>query len=194
MQTLPRSRRTPPAQPAGVTAIESLLAIAIVSIAGGALLSSLAAAVRSSREVAMTMVARGLADQLLAEVVASPVPTGTATATPASPRANFQVIDHFAAWTESPPQDRYGRVLGTEGSAITSSVRNAALMADATLLSRFRRTVTVEKVTPTGGTWAATASTTPFRRVTVRVELTDDGRARPLASASRIVSYVSPSL
>ncbi|MBA3312261.1 MAG: type II secretion system GspH family protein [Planctomycetota bacterium] len=179
-----------------MTAIESLLAIAILSIAGGALLSSLATAVRTSREIALTTVARGLADQLIAEVVASPVPSDPASATPAAPRANFLVVDHFHLWTESPPQDRFGRVLGTEGIAASgsSSVRHVALQADSALLTRFRRTVTVEKVAPGDGTWIITASDTLFRRVVVEVVLEEDDRTRKLADASRIVCHVAPAL
>jgi type II secretory pathway pseudopilin PulG len=187
---LPRSRRS------GVTAIESLLAIAIVSVAGGAMLASLASAVRSSREIALTTVARGLAEQLLEEAAASPVPLGTATPTPAGPRVNFTMVDHFNGWSASPPQDRYGRPLGTEGSSIsgTSSVRPAPMNADAVLLSRFSRSISVEKVLPQGGTWTTTASDSFFRRVTVRVLFADSDRQRELVVASRIVAYVAPSL
>jgi prepilin-type N-terminal cleavage/methylation domain-containing protein len=194
---------TPPArrhallrQRNGVTAIESLVAIAIVSIAGGAMLASHASAVQSGREIALMTVARGLADQLLEEVAASPVPTQAATTTPTGPRMNFTTIDHFNGWSESPPQDRYGRVLGTEGEALSgsSSVRRAEMQADMTLLSRFRRSITIEKVLPTGGTWTTTSSESLFRRVTVRVVFADDERQRELAVASRIVAYVAPTL
>lgn len=189
-------RHGPRCHRGGVTAIESLLAIAIVSIAGGAMLASLASAVRSSREIALMTVARGLADQLLEEVAASPVPTQAATTTPAGPRMNFTTIDHFNGWSASPPQDRYGRVLGTEGMALSgsSSVRQAEMHADMTLLSKFRRSIAIEKVLPIGGTWTTTTSESLFRRVTVRVEFADGERQRELAVASRIVAYVAPSL
>lgn len=197
MSPAPRSRM--PARPKprhGLTALESLLSVAIVSIAGAALLSTLGSAVRSSREIALMTVARGLADQLLDEAAASPVPTGAASATPAGPRSGFTLVDHFNGWTESPPQDRYGRNLGTEGvfSGGAPVARPAGLQADAALLARFGRTVTVEKVTPSAGAWAVTALSTPFRRVTVRVSFSEDGRPRTLAEASRIVCYVGAAL
>ncbi len=196
MLAIPRGRRCGVSARSGVTAIESLLAIAIVSVAGGAMLASLATAVRASREIAITTMARGLADQLLDEAAASPVPLGTATATPAAPRANFTMIDHFNGWSASPPQDRYGRPLGTEGSAISgaSSVRTAEMCADSVLLSRFRRSIVVEKVLPTGGAWTTTTSDSLFRRVTVQVVFADADRQRELLVASRIVAYVAPSL
>ena len=181
----------------GVTAIESLLSIAIVSIAGAALLSALASAVRTSREIALTTVAQGLADQLLVEVAASPVPPEFVSGKPAGPRSNFQVVDHFQGWSASPPQDRFGRLLGTEGTSPgeTASTRPVAMQADLGLLARFRRSITVERVAPSGGGWSTTESTaTPFRRVTVRVLFSDDGRDRQLAESSRIVCHVSPSL
>lgn len=194
--TLRRGSLLPGWHRSGVTAIESLLAIAIVSVAGGAMLASLSSAVRASREIALTTLARGLADQLLEEAAASPVPFEAATITPAAPRANFTMIDHFHGWSASPPQDRYGRPLGTEGSATSgaSSVRSAEMHADTALLSRFRRSIAVEKVLPTGGTWTTTASDSLFRRVTVRVEFADGDRQRELVVASRIVAYVAPSL
>jgi type II secretory pathway pseudopilin PulG len=197
MFSAPRSKHHAARRPReGVTAIESLLAIAIVSIAGGAMLASLGSAVRSSREIALMTVARGLAHQLLEEVAASPVPTEAATATPAGPRTNFTMIDHFDGWSASPPQDRYGRVLGTEGLGTSgwSSLRQAEMHADMAFLGKFRRMVEVEKVLPSGGSWTTTASDSLFRRVTVRVEFADGERERELAVASRIVAYVAPSL
>lgn len=180
----------------GLTAFESLLSVAIVTIVGSALISTLGSSVRSSREIALTTIARGLADQLLCEAAALPVPSGSASATPLGPRSNFVVVDHFNGWNESPPQDRYGRALGTEGilSGVTSVVRPVGMQADAALLTKFGRMVTVEKVAPSAGTWAVTASATPFRRIVVRVLYIEDGRARTLAEISQTVCYVAPAL
>lgn len=189
---LPVRSSSPRPSRRGLTALESLLSVAIVSITGGALLSALASAIQSSREVALTTVARGLADQLLCEAVALPVPAGTASATPAGPRSGFSAIDHYDGWSESPPQDRFGRTIGTEGTLAGAVARPAGMQADASLLARFGRTVAVEKVAPSSGTWAATAAETPFRRITVRVTFTENGRARTLAEVSRIVCHAGP--
>jgi len=191
-----RPRRSPLSRRAGLTAFESLLSVTIVTIVGAALVSTLGSSVRSSREIALATVARGLADQLLGEAATLPVPSGAASATPAGPRSGFLVVDHFDGWSESPPQDRYGRALGTEGilSGGTSVARPAGLQADANLLARFSRTVSVEKVAPSAGSWAVTASATPFRRITVRVSFDEDGRSRVLAEASQIVCHAGPAL
>jgi type II secretory pathway pseudopilin PulG len=196
MSPFRRKRREPRSLRSGITAIESLLAIAIVSIAGGAMLASLASAVRTSREIALMTVARGLAEQLLEEAAASPVPLQAATATPSGPRMNFTMIDHFNGWSASPPQDRYGRLLGTEGESTSGSlsVRQPPMHADAILLSRFRRSIVVENVLPEGGTWKTTTLNSFFRRVTVQVEFSEGERRRKLVTASRIVAYVAPSL
>jgi len=197
MSFTPRLKRHAERSPrGGVTAIESLLAISIVSIAGGALLASLASAVRTSREIALMTVARGLADQLLEEAAASPVPAQAATTAPPGPRTNFTMIDHFNGWSASPPQDRFGRPLGTEGSTTggLSSVRQTEMQADQVLLARFRRSIVVEHVVPEGGVWKTTASNSPFRRVTVNVEFSEGDRQRKLVVASRIVTHVAPSL
>jgi hypothetical protein len=192
----PAEHRHAAAPRRGVTAMESLLSVAVVSIAGTALLSALASAVMSSREVALTLIADGLADQLLAEVVAAPVPVGTPPAKPSGPRAGYTVVDHFDGWSESPPQDRLGRVLGTEGTVVgtTPTPRPAAFQADPALIARFRRSIVVEKVAPAMGAWTVTASDTPFRRVTVRVTFVEGTRARQIATSSRIVCHVAPAL
>ncbi len=176
--------------------MESLLSVAIVSIAGAALLSALGSAVRSSREIALTTLARGLAEQLLTEVAVAPVPAGSAPAKPAGARSGYTVVDHFDGWTESPPQDRFGRALGTEGTrtSVSTVVRPSGLQGDAALLNRFGRSVSVEKVAPSGGAWSVTAGTTPFRRVTVQASFTEGSRTRILADTSRIVCYVGPAL
>ena len=195
MAPAPLSQR-PRSLRGGVTAMESMLAMAIVTIAGTALLSALGSAVMSSREIALMTVAQGLADQLLAEATACPVPAGAAPAKPAPPRSNFTVVDHYDGWDETPPQDRLGRRLGTEGTNWAGSPvpRPAEMQADLALLSRFGRSVTVEKVALSGSNWVGTSSDTRFRRITVRVRFADDGRTRPLAEASRVVGYVEPSL
>ena len=172
--------------------MESLLSVAVVSIAGTALLSALASAVMSSREVALTLIADGLADQLLAEVTAAPVPLGAPPAQPLAPRANYTVVDHFNGWSESPPQDRLGRVLGTEGTTLMP--RPAEFQADPVLLAKFGRSVVVEKVLPAMGGWVVTTSDSSFRRVTVRVTFAEGERVRQIATASRIVCHVAPAL
>jgi len=64
----------------GFTMIESLMAVAITTIAGAALLASVGSAVQSTSETTRNLVAQGLAEQLLDEIAASRFPTDTTTA------------------------------------------------------------------------------------------------------------------
>lgn len=192
MSPLPSPRRSLP-QRSGITALESLLSVVLVTIAGAALLSALGSAVRSSREISLTTIAEGLAEQLMCEVAASPVPVGATPTQPSAPRVNFRVVDHFHGWDESPPRDRLGRLIGTEGNS-TGMARPAGWQADSMLLAKFRRTVSVEKVALSGGTWITTSSDSLLRRITVRVEVEEEGRRRTLSELSRIVGHVSPAI
>jgi hypothetical protein len=173
-----------------------LTAITITAIAGAALLSSAAATVQSTTQLADRSIARGLADQLMDEVAAVRFPDGTVPpATPGSPRSAFQTIDDFANYSAQPPVDRQNRTVGTEGTALTGSnqYRPAALQPAATYMGEFRQQVLVECVQPSGNSWVAVGQSTNYRRVTVTISRTDaNGITVPLAKAVRIFTATAP--
>lgn len=182
-----RSRR-------GLSMVESLLAVTITAVAGGALLSSIGASVQSSSDTAHAAVARGLAAQLMDEMAAMRFPESTNSVPGGTGRENFDDLDDYAGYSMSPPVDRAGEPLGTDGGPMvlgSPGPRAAELQGDADFLAPFGQEVTVERVTPSGGSWTVGPAHTNYRRVTVRITYTD-ARAvvTTLAETSRIFTYV----
>ena len=174
----------------GLSVVESLVAMAVLTIAGAALISSLGAASRTARDLALMSVARGLAEQRLVEVVSLPVPPGLPSATPIGNSTQFTQIDHYHSYSTVPVLTTVGNPVGT-----ILGLPPVALRPDQTLLSGFQQTVTVERVLPSGSGWAATTSaTTAYRRVRVVVTYQQAGRSRPLAELSQIVARLEPAL
>jgi len=174
--------------------VEAVVAVAITSIAGGALLASLGGAVRSSSDAMHAAVARGLAEQLMEEIAATRFPAGTNTTPIGVGRTGFDDIDDFDVWSSSPPVDRSGNTLGLDGldAAAQPATRPAALQPAAGFIAAFAREVDVERVEPdTGSSWNIVTGHTNFRRVTVRVKHTDaQSHIRTLAELTRVFSYV----
>lgn len=190
----------------GFTYAESMIALAVLSLAGAALLNSVAGAVSASNDSLYRTIGKGLAQQLLDEIAAAKFPSGTTTATPTGPfRSAFATIDDYAGWTESPPRTKAGEVLGNDCGATASqsymllmtgngSSRDAALQAAPGFVDRFTRSVLVERVQPGPTGWTVQAQHTPHRRVTITVTYTAGNQpARMVAQASRVFSSVAPS-
>jgi type II secretory pathway pseudopilin PulG len=179
---------------AGFSMVEALAAIAITTVAGGALLVSIAGSVQSSTQVTQSAVARGLAEQLMEEIAATRFPASTNTTPSGSSRVNFNDIDDYHNWTVRPPQDRQGRQIGLEGYSSTggASTRLPEMRPDSGFLSGLTHAVVVERVQPDSGTgWTVVTSHTNYRRVTVRVAYTNpQSQTVTLASITRIFSYV----
>ena len=167
--------------------------MAVMTVAGSAALSALAAGVSAATGVARAALAAGLADDLADEVFHLPVrPAGEHTAND-GPRANFDEIDDLIGWTAAPPVGPDGLPVGAPGN-ISGTAGDSD--GDLDQLSRFRRTVTVERVKNDGtagaAVWVVTPDDTPHRRVTVRAlfETERDGvtSVRPLAERTAILS------
>jgi type II secretory pathway pseudopilin PulG len=178
----------------GYSLVEAMVAVTITAIAGGALLASLGGAVRSSTESTRAAVARGIAEQLMEEIAATRFPAATNTTPSGSTRANFDDIDDYDGWSASPPVDRYGHILGTDGRQLSGALieRPDDLQPDGNFVAGFSHTVSVERVTPDTGTgWNVVSQHTDFRRVTVTVTYTDaQSHTQTLAELTRVFSYV----
>lgn len=194
---LARSRRL------GFTYAESMITLVVLSLAGAALLTSVAGAVHSSNDAIYRSVGQGLADQLLDEIAAAKFPDGSASTLPSQmDRSAFATIDDYSGWTESPPRTKSGEVLGDDRGVTGKdsgpmigmwSGRAAELRAAPGFVQRFTRSVLVERVQPGAAGWTAVAQHTPHRRVTVTVAYTASNQpARPVASAMRVFSAVPP--
>ncbi len=190
----------------GFTYVESMIALAVLSLAGAALLTSVAGAVSSSNDSVYRSIGTGLAEQLIDEIAAAKFPSGTASVTGAMPfRSSFATIDNYSGWTESPPRTKAGEVLGTDNGA-TSAVAYTTMMTGSTtsraaelqvapgFVNRFTRAVLVERVQPGPTGWTIQTQHTLHRRVTVTVSYTASNQpARTVATVTRVFSSVAPS-
>lgn len=189
----------------GFTYIESMIAMAVLSLAGAALLNSVFGAVASSNDALYRSVGQGCADQLLDEVAAAKFPTGTASAVATTfGRSSFATIDDYSNWNESPPRTKSGEALGSDGGATDSTAymawmtsggsRAAELKTAPGFVDRFTRSVLVERVLPGSTGWTVETTHTPHRRVTVTVTYTAANQpAKTVARATRVFSSVAPS-
>lgn len=188
----------------GFTYAESMIAMAVLSLAGAALLTSVAGAVQSSNDSIYRSVGQGLAEQLMDEIAASKFPTATASApNPIPLRSWFTTIDDYDKFSECPPRTKAGEVLGNDDAA-TSAVaymdmmlgktgeRTAELAAAPSFVGRFTRSVLIERLQPGASGWTVVTQHTPHRRVTVSVAYTANKTTRTVAQIVRVFSSVSP--
>lgn len=188
----------------GFTYAESMIAMAVLSLAGAALLTSVAGAVQSSNDSIYRSVGQGLAEQLMDEIAASKFPSGTASVVSPMPlRAWFTTIDDYAKFNECPPRTKAGEVLGNDAGATASDAymnmmlgkpgsRTAELAAAPSFVGRFIRSVSVERVLPGASGWTVVTQHTPHRRVTVSVAYNANNSTKTVAQIVRVFSAVSP--
>lgn len=178
---------------AGVTLVETVVAVSLATLAGGALLTTLSSSVKISTDCLHIAIANGLADQLMDEIAAVKFPPGGTGTGPG--RSGFDDIDDYSNYSASPPQARCGLPLGTEGTNSSGSLmyRPQAFQPDPQMLSRYRQEVLVEKIAEvTGNQWVVVPESTTLRRVTVTISYTDaEGKATPLAVQTRVFSNVA---
>jgi hypothetical protein len=185
----------------GITLIETLIAVSLTTLAGSALLTSIASTVQISTDSMYTVIAQGLADQLMDEISSVKFPRtigGTGSGFMSSGgqgRTGFDDLDKYNGWNASPPQTRDGLPIGTERMMAGSSnmARPSSFQPDPRFLSRFRQQVSIEKIAEvSGGTWVVVTSETSLRRVTVTISYTDArNQMKVLAVQTRVFSDVA---
>jgi prepilin-type N-terminal cleavage/methylation domain-containing protein len=190
----------------GFTLVESVIAMTVLALAGGALLTSMVGAVNSCNDAVYRTVGRGLADQLMDEIAAAQFPTGVSSSpsSSSSVRSLFRTIDDYTGWKESPPQTKSGVILGMDqpsSSASTSmfmmgftdSERPTAMRASSEFINRFSRTVIVERVQPATTGWTVVSQNTSYRRVTVQVSYSVGASSSQMVSEQmRVFAAVPP--
>ena len=151
-------RVTPAANAAtrrGFTLVESLIAVSLTTLAGGALLSTIGSTVQISTDSTYTVIAQGMADQMMDEVASVKFPQTSGGMGPSvgPGRTGFDDLDDYHGWNASPPQTRDGMALGTERMTFggTSTQRPNNFQADPRFVSRFRQQVSVEKIAEASG-------------------------------------------
>ena len=101
----------------GLTLVEVVISTLIVGVMTVAALNALAGATRSGVSAGNRAIALGMADQLMAEILAVEYsdPDGSAVfgleSGEAAPRINFDDVDDFHGWNCQPPQYRDGTVM-----------------------------------------------------------------------------------
>ena len=181
----------------GFTLVESLIAVSLTTLACSALLTTIGSTVQISTDSTYTVIAQGIADQLMDEMASVKFPhtTGVITMVSGTGRATFDDLDDYNGWNASPPQTRDGMTLGTERMMMgnSSMQRPTDFQADPRFVSHFRQQVTVEKIAEaSGGAWVVVTSVTSLRRVTVTISYTDSrNQPKVLAVQTRVFSDVA---
>lgn len=179
----------------GFTLVESLIAVSLTTLAGGALLTTIGSTVQISTDSTYTVIAQGIADQLMDEVASVKFPRTTGAITMGTGRSGFDDLDDYNGWNASPPQTRDGMTLGTERMTVGSltTARPTNFQPDPRFVSRFRQQVSVEKIAEvSGGAWVVVTSATSLRRVTVTISYTDArNQTKVLAVQTRVFSDVA---
>jgi type II secretory pathway pseudopilin PulG len=175
---------------AGVTLVETVIAVSLMTFAASALLTTVCSSVQISTTSQHTVIATGLADQLMDEIASVSFP-GSGSASTGSGRTGFTNFDAYNGYSASPPLARSGQVIGTEDTAATT--RPQQFQPDPKLLSHFTQQVLVEKIADSGGsTWVTASQSTTLRRVTVTISYTDaNGVTTPLAVQVRVFTNVA---
>ncbi len=128
----------------------------IVGLMTVAALDGLGSATRSSELAGDRGIAKGLADDLMAEILSTAYsdPDGSAVfgleTGETAPRANFDDVDDFNGWNQQPPKTADGTTIADRAN--------------------YRRRVTVERVVPTNPTQATAGTDQGAKRIHVTVE------------------------
>lgn len=165
----------------GFSLMEALVSVTVTTMACAALVQVVYGLGQASSSAISTTVARGICQQLMDEIslarfplLADSRPTVRTMGTVPS-RLEFNDLDDYAGYIQSPPADRNGRLLGhLVLNPSATFIDNGSSSPDLPAMNRFLQEVFVERVQQgTGSTWPVATSETGFRRVTVRVrELT----------------------
>lgn len=146
-----------PLSRSALTLVEVVVSTLIVGLMTVAALNGLGATTRSSETAGNRAIAQGMADDLLAEILATAYsePSGSTAfgldAGETAPRSNFDDVDDFDGWNQQPPQAADGT---------TSSNR-----------AEYRQIVEVQRVMPGNPTQAtAGAVEQGAKRITVTIE------------------------
>ena len=188
----------------GFTLSESLIAITVAATAGGALMMSMGSSVETTRYTLDKMIAAGLAEQVMDEVMgtryagvgdgATQWPLGASSDEIASGvRDGYDDTDDFADFTASPPEDPFGLAVG-EGDPL-GSARHSEFKIPSGYVSSWTQEIEVYYVDESDPTIRLDdGDTSSLRAVEVNIyEPTTSGSTRLLVSLRRVYAYV-PSL
>lgn len=199
-----RTRRRTGRAPSGFTLVEALVAMSITAIAGAALLWGVESSLQTTRHAMEQTIARGIAEQLLDEVLGWQYCSDpsqpyqwplcpNAWETGGAARERFNDIDDFTGFARTPPVDPWGVALGADNGE--GGTRHANFRAPPRFFAHWKEEIEVYYVSPADlSTRLPDGQVSDYRAVEARVvvETPDRGR-RELATARRVVAYVPPS-
>jgi type II secretory pathway pseudopilin PulG len=192
-----RSRR-------GFSLVEAMIALALVTMAGAALLARFGDQGRFVADSLDETVAEGMAIQLMNEIAACKFVAGgqianstvsfgpSASESAGTGRERYDDIDDFHGFTASPPVDRYGVVLG--GEDVGGTTRHPSHKVPSPAFSGWRQSVAVYFVSDSNPSQRLAAGVASFHKeVEVVISYTDPREgAVELARLSRVFAYVPP--
>lgn len=183
------------------TLVEAMVAITITGIAASVLLLGVEATLSSGDNAVERLIAEGLAEQLLDEALnqhymepgttATTTPLGATTTELSGPgRTLFNDSDDYHNYTAAPPQDLYGKTLGTGNDE--GGTRPATLRIPAHVLSQWRQKVEVFFVNDDDLSQNLTSGTSQFRALEVTISRQEAGGWLTLAKRRRVYAYLPP--
>ena len=184
------------------TLVEAIIALAIMALAGSVLLLAASSSLQTTDEAVRRVIAEGLADQLLNEIVTkrymelgeSPTDAsfGTESNETNAGRSLYDDTDDYHQFVVSPPQGVYGEELGTGNDAGGARHINFRLPSDS--LEGFRQRVKLYYTDPSDPSVPLTnGQSSYYRAVEVAIDYLDaDGAAHEMAVRRRVYAYLPP--
>jgi type II secretory pathway pseudopilin PulG len=198
MHPMPNRRRT---DRNAFTLVEAVVATSITAIAGCALLLGIASSLKTTNDVLFQSLATGMAQQLMDEIcgkiycgdpaVPYQYPLGPSSTESAGVcRERYDDIDDFNGVTSQPPNDCWGKTLGTDDGQ--GGTRDPHFQAGPAVFSNWQRTVSVYYLNPANLSQALPAGqTSDFRAAEVKVFYHDANQGtRLLTTLRRVFTYV----
>jgi type II secretory pathway pseudopilin PulG len=188
---------------AAFTLVEALLAISVAALAGSVLLLGISSSLQMTDEALQQVVADGLAQQLMDEVVGGRyhavgvgpyqiVFSRSAYELAGSARERYDDVDDYHGLRSQPPTDPWGIELGKDDGQ--GGVRHPNFQGPAGFFDHWRQEVDVYYVNQSDlTTKLAPGQVSDYRAVVVRIVYVDPDRGdRVLAELRRVVAYVPP--
>ncbi|MEX0586383.1 MAG: type II secretion system protein [Pirellulales bacterium] len=198
---LPAAAMPMPQRRPGFTLVESLAAMTILAVAGGAVLIGLTASLDATSETIDAEIARGMAGQLMEEIAGKRYvgPGESATSTNFSAtawedagldRERYDDIDDFHNYSAKPVADPWGVRLGSDDGE--GGLRHPSLRAPSGYFTRWRQKVKVHYVSDTDPSQVVPqGQTSNHRAVEVTISFEDvNGVKHTLATRRRVFAYV----
>lgn len=196
--------RWPPslAKRAAFTLTEATVGLAVLGLAGTALLLATHSSLQAAQSAEERTVAAGMALQLLDEIASQQYmeagvtpyqwPLGPNSSEAKAGRQAFDDLDDYVGYTAKPPQDRWKIPLGQDNG--TGGMRHPAFRISDGHFATWQQRVDVYYVSNDNPSQAlAAGATSHYRAVRVRIERADARLGTvTLADITRVFAYVPP--